>query len=109
MSEQPTEVFTGSDNVFADLGLPQPEEELAKIDLAVAIKRSIREKGFTQAQAAELMRTTQGNVSLIVGGKVDRFTSESLLKYLVRLGMDVEIVIRSAPGRNGPGRIRVAG
>jgi hypothetical protein len=35
-------VEEGSDNVFADIGLPDPEERLAKADLAICISEVIR-------------------------------------------------------------------
>ena len=36
------EVVEGSGNVFADIGLPNPEERLAKADLAIRIASAIR-------------------------------------------------------------------
>ena len=52
-------VTRGSGNVFADLGLPNPEERLAKAQLAYAISRVIRERGLTQRAAARLMGIDQ--------------------------------------------------
>ncbi len=39
-------------NIFADLGLPNPEQELLKARLTLQIYRIIKARGLTQAQAA---------------------------------------------------------
>ena len=36
------EVEEGSGNVFADIGLPNPEDRLAKADLAIRITEAVR-------------------------------------------------------------------
>jgi hypothetical protein len=46
------EVEEGSGNVFADIGLPNPEERLAKADLAIRIDEAIRARRLTQSRAA---------------------------------------------------------
>jgi hypothetical protein len=45
-------VTRGSGNLFVDLGLPNPEERLAKAQLASLIDDVIRERGLTQRRAA---------------------------------------------------------
>lgn len=59
---KPIPVTRGSGNVFADLGLPNPEERLAKAELALAISRAIKERGLTQREAATLMGIDQPKV-----------------------------------------------
>jgi hypothetical protein len=56
--EEPVRVERGSDNVFADLGFENPEEELARADLAIAISRILREPKLTQREAASVMGVT---------------------------------------------------
>lgn len=41
-------VTTGSGNVFADIGLPKPEEELAKAQLASHIRHVIERRHLTK-------------------------------------------------------------
>ncbi len=41
-------------NVFADLGLENADEMLAKSTLATMIRKIIRKRGLTQAQAAKI-------------------------------------------------------
>lgn len=48
-------VTAGSGNVFADIGLPEPEEELTKAQLASQIRQAIKRQRLTQAAAATHM------------------------------------------------------
>ncbi len=86
-------VFPSSGNVFADLGLPDPEARLAKAKLAHAIRSRIREYGLNQTQAAERLGTTQARVSEVMNGKIGRMSYELLLDYLNALDCDVQITI----------------
>jgi predicted XRE-type DNA-binding protein len=45
----------GSGNVFADLGFPNPERERIKARLTLQIYRLIKDRGFTQAEAGEIL------------------------------------------------------
>lgn len=90
----PTRFVRGSGNVFADLGLPDPEDALARVRLAEAISDTIERRGLTQTQAAEAMEVDQPKVSLIVNGRLDGFTQDRLMRYLTALGDDVQIIVR---------------
>jgi predicted XRE-type DNA-binding protein len=105
---QPIPVTRGSGNVFADLGLPNPEERLAKAQLAHAIQKAIDERGLTQREAAALMGVDQPKVSHILRGRLADFSTERLMKFLTGLGCDVEIVIKPSPRSRKKGRLRVA-
>ena len=59
-----------SGNVFADLGLADPEEALAKAELARQIGALLAERGLTQAQAAALLGVDQPKVSALVRGRL---------------------------------------
>lgn len=101
-------VYYGSGNVFADLGLDNPEERLAKAQLAVTIHDIIEAKGLTQAQAAELMGIDQPKVSKIIRGRLSEFSTEWLLARLLNMGLDVDIVIHTSSPKVGSGAIHVA-
>jgi predicted XRE-type DNA-binding protein len=103
----PIPVTRGSGNVFADLGLPNAEERLAKAQLAYAIAQAIEERGLTQRQAAALMGIDQPKVSHILRGRLADFSTERLLGFLTGLGRDVEIVLKKAPRSRKQGRLRV--
>ena len=52
MSDTTIEFVESSGNVFADLGLSNPDERMAKAELALAITRHIRARGLNQTEAA---------------------------------------------------------
>jgi predicted XRE-type DNA-binding protein len=88
------EVEIGSGNVFADLGLPNPEEALAKAVLANQICETITQRKLTQAQAAALLGIDQPKVSALIRGKLSGFSTERLFRFLNALGQDVEIIVK---------------
>jgi predicted XRE-type DNA-binding protein len=100
-------VVEGSGNVFADIGLPNPEERLAKADLAIRIALAIRARRLTQARAARILKIDQPKVSRLLRGRLSGFSTERLMHFLTLLGRDVEIVIKTAPRSRRQGRLRV--
>ncbi len=85
-----------SGNVFADLGLKNPEELLAKAELVQRIADIIAERKLTQVRAAKLLGVDQPKVSALLRGKLDGFSTDRLFRFLNALGRDVDIVIRPA-------------
>ena len=85
-----------SGNVFADLGLENPEGLLAKAELVQRIADIIAERKLTQVRAAKLLGIDQPKVSALLRGKLDGFSTDRLFRFLNALGRDVEIVIRPA-------------
>lgn len=100
-------VEVGSGNVFADLGLRDPEERLTKAELASRIDTAIREAGLTQAAAAALLGIDQPKVSRLMRGYLTNFSAGQLMNFLTLLGRDVEIVVKRAPGAKRRGQVRV--
>lgn len=101
------DVEEGSGNVFADVGLPNPEERLAKADLAIRIAEAIRTRRFTQTRAAELLKIDQPKISRLLRGQLSGFSAERLMHFLTLLGCDVEISIKAAPRSRRQGHLRV--
>jgi predicted XRE-type DNA-binding protein len=93
-------------NVFADLGVAEPSEHLIKAGLVVRIDRIIRERKLTQAAAAELMGIDQPKVSAMLAGQFRGYSVERLMRFLVALGHDVEIVVK--PKKRRAAELRVA-
>src|SRR3954453_21404902 len=83
-------------NVFADLGLKNPEELLAKAELVQRISDIITERKLTQAGAAKVLGIDQPKVSALLRGRLDGFSIDRLFRFLNALGKDVEISIRPA-------------
>jgi predicted XRE-type DNA-binding protein len=93
--------------VFADLGFDDPEEELAKAQLAAFIRQVVKRRRLSQAAAAAVMGIDQPKVSALLDGRLDGFSSDRLLRLLTALGQDVEIVVRPRQRSQERGRIRV--
>jgi predicted XRE-type DNA-binding protein len=102
-------VTQSSGNVFADMGLPEAEEELTKAQLASHIRQVIRRRRLTQVAAASLMGIDQPKVSALLNRRLANFSSERLMRLLTALGQDVDITVRAKPRSRAHGRIRVRG
>jgi predicted XRE-type DNA-binding protein len=100
-------VVEGSGNVFADIGLPNPDERLAKADLAIRIASAIRGRRLTQSSAARILKIDQPKVSRLLRGRLSGFSTERLMHFLTILGRDIEIVVKTAPRSRRHGRLRV--
>lgn len=83
-----------SGNVFADLALENPEDLQLKARLTHLIDRSIRQRGWTQQKAAEVLRVKQPDVSALVRGqRLDHYSIERLMQFLARLDNRVTITV----------------
>lgn len=86
-----------SGNVFADLGVPNPELALLKADISIAIEQAIERKGISQREAGELMGIPAVKVSNIVCGRLKGYTLDRLFTYLNRLDVDVQVKMKAKP------------
>src|SRR3954470_18351906 len=93
-TEEPIEARSG--NVFADLGLKNPEELLAKAELVQRIADILAERKLTQARAAKVLGIDQPKISALLRGKLEGFSLDRLFRFLNALGKDVEITVRPA-------------
>jgi predicted XRE-type DNA-binding protein len=92
-------ITIGSDNVFADLGFANPEEELLKAKLVRKIRDILKRRKLTQAKAATLLGLKQPDVSSLVTGRVGKFSIERLVRCLDRLDYKVDLVVRQKARR----------
>ena len=98
-------VTESTGNVFADLGLPNPEQELMKARLTLQIYRIIRERELTQTQAAKALGIKQPHVSLLMRNRSGSFSVGRLMEFLTALGQDVSVTVR--PDRKEHGAMSV--
>jgi predicted XRE-type DNA-binding protein len=100
-------VETSSGNVFADIGVAEPDLALAKAELASQIDRVIRARRLKQVQVAEILGVDQGKVSALVRGRLAGFSTERLFRFLNALGRDVKIVVTETPRSRKRSRLTV--
>jgi predicted XRE-type DNA-binding protein len=98
-------VREGSGNVFADLGVPNPEQELLKAQLTLQIHTILKDSGMTQAEVARILGVQQPQVSLLMRNRAGNFSVGRLMEFLTALRQDVEITVR--PTRKGHGALSV--
>jgi predicted XRE-type DNA-binding protein len=91
-----TTVHDSSGNVFADLGVEDAEEHMAKSELAAEILRIVQRRRLTQAEAAKLLGIRQPKVSELLRGRLDGFSTDRLLRFITRLGYHVQIKLSKA-------------
>lgn len=91
------ECEVSSGNVFADLGIENPEEELTKAKLVWEIEQIIKKRKLTQVAAAKVMGINQPKVSALIRRKLEGFSVERLIHFLNALGQDIDIVVRPKP------------
>lgn len=96
----------GSDNVFADLDMPDAAEKMAKVRLACKINQIIEKRQLKQNQAAELLGLDQSKISLLHCGHLKDFSVERLAHFLMLLDQDVDIVVKQSKA-SGHGTLRV--
>ncbi len=105
MRKQKVEAYEGSGNIFADLGLPNPEERLLKANVVAELHRLIKARGLTQVKAAKLLGITQPDLSHLLRGDFQDYSAERLIKMLTVFEQDIEIVMKPHRKAGEAGRI----
>lgn len=106
MAKELPSIQSGSGNVFADLGIPNPDEYLTKAALAARILRIMQRRKLTQAATGKILGITQPKVSALLNGHLDGFSTDRLFRFLNALGCDIRISI-SRPNTRSRGQIHV--
>ena len=94
-------VTEGSGNVFADLGLPNPQQELLKAHLTLQIYAILKDSGMTQVEIAKILGVRQPQVSLPMRNRAGNFSVGRLMEFLTALRQDVEITVRPTNKEHG--------
>jgi predicted XRE-type DNA-binding protein len=92
--ENDLSITRGSGNVFADIGVSDPEEALFKAQLVATLRDQINAQGLTQSAAALKIGVAQPDLSKLLKGRVGGFSLERLLEYVMALGNDIEVKVR---------------
>jgi len=94
-----------SRNIFTELGVPNPEQELLKAQLTLQIYALLKDSGMTQVEIAKILGVQQPQVSLLMRNRAGNFSVGRLMEFLTALRQDVEITVR--PTRKDHGAVSV--
>ena len=94
-----TAIHKGSANVYADLGYAGAEAMLVKAQLASKIGDIVKRRRLTQVQVARMFEMPQPKVSAMLRGQFRGISEEKMMRCLVALGQNVQIVVK--PARRG--------
>lgn len=75
-------ITLSSGNVFADLGLPEPEERLVKARLASRILDGLEARGLGPERVAEALSLSEAEAARLVAGRLKAFSVERLTGLL---------------------------
>lgn len=94
-------VTRSSGNVFRDLGFDAEEAEhlLVRSDLMIRLQKVITSRHLRQKEAAKILGVTQPRVSELLRGRIDLFSSDTLIDMLARLGITVRLLFRPSRRR----------
>lgn len=87
------EVFEGTDNIFADIGLDNADELLARAQIGVEVLKILQERQLKQREISVLLNIKQPEVSHLMNGRFSRFTEGKLMGFLKKLDREVILVI----------------
>ena len=83
----------GSGNVFADLGLKDAGQLLARAQIGYQVFKILKDEKLKQREIAEILGIAQPDVSHLMNGHFSRFTTDKLLDFLRRLDRKVVIEV----------------
>jgi predicted XRE-type DNA-binding protein len=92
MTDLPNQIHRSNPNIFAELGLPDPETHLLKAQIVTEIYRLVTGEKLTQTAAGMRMGISQPEVSRLFKGNFREYSIERLIMFLACMGQDVRIV-----------------
>jgi predicted XRE-type DNA-binding protein len=90
---KPIEFEEGSGNVFADLGLKDSDQLLARAQIGYYVFKILQKEKLKQREIAGILGIAQPDVSHLMNGHFSRFTTDKLLDFLKRLNRKVTIEV----------------
>lgn len=102
-----SEYTVSSGNIFADLGLVKAEERLAKVKLASLIYDLISDRKLADLEVAKILSIDSSQINDLKNGRLQEFSLQQLLSFLVALGQNIEILVSPKPETLSSGSIQV--
>ena len=91
-------------DVLADLGFTPEEIRETEIKMTIwrPLRAEIEARGLTQAQIAGLLQIHQPDASLLVRGRLEKFSVMRLMQFAEKFGLTVRFVVEPVtPQRHG--------
>ncbi len=95
VNEEDIEIYEGSSNVFADLGLKDAEELYTRAKIGFQVLTILQDRKLKHGEVAALLNIEQPDVSLLMRGRFHHFSTERLLSFLKKLDQEVTLLICS--------------
>lgn len=91
-------ITPSSGNVFVDLGFDEAEAQVLALraDLMAQLEKTIKARKLTQIAAAKVLGVSQGRVSDLTRGKVEKFSLDMLVMFAARLGKPARVELAKA-------------
>lgn len=80
-------------NIFADLDVPDAENERLRLILIAEIRAWYTKSGLNQTDAAEKLGVKQPTLNNILKGQYGKFTIDRLVKMLAAIGKQVTLIV----------------
>ena len=95
MKKEKLKITESCGNVFLDLGFSPEEATILAMrsQLMGELRIKIRDKQWTQTEAAKVLGISQSRVSNLIRGKWDKFSLDMLITLAARAGKRVELAL----------------
>lgn len=86
-------ITPSSGNVFLDLGFDEAQAQVLALraDLMAQLEQTIKARRMTQVTASKVLGVSQGRVSDLTRGKVEKFSLDMLVTFAARLGTPAKV------------------
>ena len=98
-------VYKSSGNVFKDMGYPNPERELLRAQLELEIFRLLKQKEWSDKEAAKLLGIQEKDVATFKDGDPSDYEIGALFDFINRLDHHVDVYI--SPSRAGNAHLKL--
>lgn len=87
------QITASSGNVFADLGFDAAEAQVLALraDLMAQLDKTLKTRNLTQVAASKVLGVSQGRVSDLTRGKVEKFSLDMLVTFAAKLGKPAKV------------------
>lgn len=96
MADTNIQIIKSSGNIFADLGVPNPEVMKLRTELIVEIRRTMEERGWNRTEAAENLGVSRTRLNDILRGRLEKVTIDRLVTMLAAIGRQVHVKVDDA-------------